>query len=68
MNNGSRVDQAVQSIEEAMAALSRAIYLLGVSEGKEVIQHAHGVVADSRKLLHQHALVASWPSNYTSRN
>jgi hypothetical protein len=32
-----RVDPADQSIEDA---LSRAMYLLGLSEGKEIVQHA----------------------------
>ncbi len=54
MNHGSRADQADQSIEDALVALSRAIYLLGFSEGKEIVQHAAGVVAESRRLLHQH--------------
>jgi hypothetical protein len=54
MNNDSRVDRAVQSIEDAMAALTRAICLLGFSDGKEIVQHAHGVVAQSRRLLHRH--------------
>jgi hypothetical protein len=53
MNNDSRVDQAVQSIDDAMVALSRAIYLLGLSEGKEIVQHAHGVVVEFRRLQHQ---------------
>jgi hypothetical protein len=66
MNHGSRVDQADQSIEDALVALSRAVYLLGLSEGKEIVQHAAGVVAESRRLLHQHGLAQS-PS-YTSRS
>jgi hypothetical protein len=59
--NHSRVDQAVQSIEDAMMALTRAISLLGLSEGKEIVQHAHGVVAESRKLLHQHGMAPTRP-------
>jgi len=35
-----RVDQADQSIEDALVALSRAIYLLGLSEGEEIVQDA----------------------------
>ncbi len=56
MNHDSRVSQAVQSIEDAMVALTRAICLLGLSEGKEIVQYAHGVVAESRRLLHQHGM------------
>jgi hypothetical protein len=61
MNNDSRVDQAVQSIDDAMVALSRAIYLLGLSEGKEIVQHAHGVVAEFRRLQHQHGMAPPEP-------
>jgi hypothetical protein len=61
MNNDSRVDQAVQSIDDAMVALSRAIYLLGLSEGKEIVQHAHGVVAEFRRLQHQHGMAPPGP-------
>jgi hypothetical protein len=35
-----RVDQADRSIEGALVALSRAFYLLGLSEGKDIVQHA----------------------------
>jgi hypothetical protein len=69
MNNDSRVDQAVQSIDDAMVALSRAIYLLGLSEGKEIVQHAHGVVAEFRRLQHQQDTappgprIAGWASS-----
>jgi hypothetical protein len=55
MNHG-RIDQADRSIEDALVALARAVYLLGFSEGKEIVQHAAGVVAESRRLLHQHGM------------
>jgi hypothetical protein len=61
MNHDSRVDQAVRSIEDAMVALTRAICLLGFSEGKEIVQNAHGVVAGSRTLLHQQGLATTRP-------
>ena len=38
MKNFSRIDEADQAIEEALTALSRASYLLGFSEGKEIVQ------------------------------
>jgi hypothetical protein len=64
MNHDSRVDQAFQSIEDALVALTRASYLLGLSEGKEIIQYARGKVAESRRLLHEHAMAG----DYTSRS
>jgi hypothetical protein len=67
MNYDNRADQAIQSVEDAMVALTRAIFLLRLSEGKELVQHAHGVVAESCRLLHQHQ-DASQSRDYTSRN
>jgi hypothetical protein len=55
MNHGL-IDQADRSIEDALVALARAVYLLGFSEGKDIVQHAAGVVAASRRLLHQHGM------------
>lgn len=56
MKNFSRIDQADHAIEEALTALSRASYLLGFSEGKEIVQRAAAAVTKSRKLLHQHGM------------
>jgi hypothetical protein len=61
MNHDSRVGRADQAIENAMMALTRAICLLGFSEGKEIVQRAHGMVAESRRLLHQHAMAPTRP-------
>ena len=63
-----RVDQADQSIEDALVALSRAIYLLGLSEGKRSSSTRAGVVAESRRLLHQHGMAPFWAADYTSRS
>jgi hypothetical protein len=53
-NDNRRVEEAAQSIEDAMASLTRAICLLGFSEGKEVVQRAHLVVGDARRHIESH--------------
>ncbi len=56
MNNHSRIDQVDQAIEDALVALTRAVCLLGISEGKAIVQNAHLMVAESRRSLYQHEM------------
>ena len=52
----------------ALVALTHAICFLGLREDKEIVQHAHRVVAESRRLLHQHGMGPSLARDYTSRS
>jgi hypothetical protein len=54
--NYSRIDEADQLIEDALVALSQANYLLGIREGKMIVQDAHCTVVECRKLLHQQGI------------
>jgi hypothetical protein len=52
MRNGdNRVEEAAQSIADAMVSLTHALCLLGFSEGKQVVQRAHGVVFDAHQYI-----------------
>jgi hypothetical protein len=53
-DHDDRIGDAAQSIAEAMTALARAMCLLGFSEGKETVQHAHGLVREAHQHIQQH--------------
>jgi hypothetical protein len=59
-NHDDRIEDAVQSLAEAMMALTRAVCLLGVAEGKEAVQRAHGLVRETRQYVQQHNEIEPW--------
>ncbi len=59
-NSDERLEDAAQSIADAMRALTRAACLLGSDEGKEAVQRAHGVVRDAHHFIQAHNDLQPW--------
>ena len=59
-NTDDRLEDAAQSIAEAMRALTRAVCLLGFNEGKEAVQRAHGMVHDAHRYIQAHNDLQPW--------
>ncbi|MEA2777078.1 MAG: hypothetical protein QOF90_2484 [Acetobacteraceae bacterium] len=59
-NHDNRIEDAAQSIEDAMSALTRAVCLLGFSEGKEAVQRAQGLVRDTHQYIRERNAIEPW--------
>jgi hypothetical protein len=59
-NHDGRIEDAAQSIADAMTALTRAACLLGFAEGKEAVQRAHGLVCETHEYIQQHNQIEPW--------
>ena len=49
-----RLTAADQALSDALASLTRAVCLLGLSEGKVTVQLAHGLVRDTHRFIQRH--------------
>jgi hypothetical protein len=59
-NHDDRIEDAVQSLADAMMALTRATCLLGFSEGKEAVQRAAGLVRETHQYIQKHNEIEPW--------
>jgi hypothetical protein len=66
-NDNRRLEEAAQSIHDALESLTRASCMLGSSEGKEAVQRAHLVVLDTQRFVQNHNLI-NHPMAYQGGN
>ena len=59
-NHDNRIEDAARSIANAMVALTHAVGLLGLSEGKEAVQLVHGLVRDTHQYIQRHNEIEPW--------